>query len=297
MQKLRLYAITLLIVCALGYSLLNVAVRMMGDGFGPITQTYIRICTGAVIGTVLFWRKIRLDTIKTISKRDWIILLLMGIVGYGLMVFFITLGALNTKLINVSVIYATVTFFTYIYSIFVLKTQFKLRILIYLAFSIWGVSIIATKSLFPQFEQFGIGEFFVLLSALSGAWYYVGRKMLSIHLNTYEIALVTMYIAGISTFLLSLFFHEPLDLKALLNTTVFIGFFIGSVFNVIATSFEMYSFSHIEAVLGSQILLLENVFALVFGFLLYKEIIGQIEWLGAILIIFCVYLMNKYLYT
>ncbi len=293
MISIRKKAIFLLVLNAGGYSLLNVAVRLMDKGFQPFTQVYLRILIATLVGIFVFRKQLRWKKIKTTPLSDWIILFIMGVVGFALMISFITLGALEAKLLNVSVIYSTVVFFSYLYSIWVLKSKPDARVLFFVGIALWGVASLSTGSLLPILGGFGRGEFYVLLSAAAGAWYYVGRKMLSEHLNTSEISIITMLIATLSAFIIAMIFGERLNKDAIFHVQALAGLAIGGVVVVLSTFIENFSFKHLPAVLGSQILLLENVFSVFFGFVLYKEILSLPQIIGAVTVIVSVYLMNK----
>lgn len=293
MTPLRKKAIFLLVLNAGGYSLLNVAVRLMDKGFQPFIQVYLRILIATLLGVIVFRKQLRWKKIKTTSLSDWIILFIMGVVGFALMISFITLGALEAKLLNVSVIYSTVVFFSYLYSIWVLKSKPDVRVLFFVGIALWGVAALSTGSLLPILGGFGRGELYVLLSAAAGAWYYVGRKMLSEHLNTSEISIITMLIATLSAFIIAMVFGERLNKDTIFHVQALAGLAIGGVVVVLSTFIENFSFKHLPAVLGSQILLLENVFSVFFGFVLYKEILSLPQIIGAVAVIVSVYLMNK----
>ncbi|MGH7249625.1 MAG: EamA family transporter, partial [Minisyncoccia bacterium] len=87
-------ALIALCITALGYSLLSVVARLMSKGFTPYTQVYLRIGLGFVLSLIIFGKDIDFKKIQRIGKKDWLLLLLMGTVGYGLAVGFVTLGVL-----------------------------------------------------------------------------------------------------------------------------------------------------------------------------------------------------------
>lgn len=293
MTPLRKKAIFLLVLNAGGYSLLNVAVRLMDKGFQPFTQVYLRILIATLVGVFVFRKQLRWEKIKSAPVLDWAFLFLMGVVGFALMICFITLGALEAKLLNVSVIYSTVVFFSYLYSIWTLKSKPDVRVLFFVGIALWGVAVLSTGSLLPILGGFGRGELYVLLSAGAGAWYYVGRKMLSEHLNTSEISIITMIIATLTAFAIAMVFGERLNKGAIVHVQALAGLAIGGVVVVLSTFIENFSFKHLPAVLGSQVLLLENVFSVIFGYFIYKEILSLPQMVGAIAVIASVYLMNK----
>lgn len=289
----RTLAVGSLILVAASYMFLNVATRLMAQGFQPMTQVYVRIALGTIVLMVLLRDKLRWRHMVRLPFRDVWIVLTMGTIGFSVGVYFITLGALNAKLINVSVIFASVPFFTYIYSYLFLKKTINEKLIVLLVLSAIGIAFVATKSFIPKLESFGIGEWFTLLATATMAWFYVGRKALSNHLNTSEITILVMIVAVISGWFFALIRGETFQLIAFTNPNVLIGLAIGGGINALINPIEIFAFKHLDAVLGSQILLLENVFSLIFGYLIYAEMVSFPEIIGGLIIIGSVYLANK----
>ena len=201
--SLKQRAILALSIGAFSYAMLSVVIRLMNAGFGPFTQVYLRIGLGCLLTAIVFYRKIRFKMFIAVSKRDWFFLLLMGVVGYGLSVDFATLGTLKTKLLDVAVMASTTPFFIFFFSILIFHKSFRKYLFLFVLIAFYGVCVLATKSLTPTITQFGIGDFYVLLFALGFGFYIYGRKMLSSQLNTYEIAVITMAIAFLVSFLVA----------------------------------------------------------------------------------------------
>ncbi|HSX01489.1 MAG TPA: DMT family transporter [Candidatus Saccharimonas sp.] len=287
--KLYRRAVAALVAVAVSYAALNVAIRLMSPGFGPITQTYLRLLVGVIIALIIFRRQLRLQALRTIPLRDWAVLILMGTVGYSLGVIFVTLGALHAILINVSVLTSTIPFFAAIYAFLVLRKPTPRHLLGFLVLSFIGAAMVATHTFPPALHNLGLGELYVVLSAACFAWFGIGRQLLTRHLNNAEITVATMSIACLSSLIGAVFTGETLHPEAFLNPLVLLGLAIGAICNVMATQFENFAFQHINVVAGSQILLLENAVSPVAGYLLYAEVPTSYEVLGALLIIGSVY--------
>lgn len=286
-------SIIFLIFVAAAYTLLSVGSRLLAEGFQPMTQVYMRIAIATIALILMFRKNLRWIRIRTIPIRDVWILLTMGTIGYSIAVYFATLGALNAKLVNVAIIFASVPFFSYLYAFIFLKKPFDIKLTALLSISLIGIGFVATKSFIPKLEAFGIGEWFTLIATATMAWFFVGRKLLSKHLNTQEITVVVMAIAAISGWILALMRHETFSLSAFTNMHVLLSLLIGGLMNVIVNPIEIYAFDHLDAVFGSQILLLENVFALIIGYLVYAETISLPEVIGGLIIVACVYIANR----
>lgn len=291
-HSLRTLAIFSLIGVAFGYAVLGMNSRLLNVGFAPATQVYVRVLLGFVLSIIFFGKNLRINRLRTIPKQDTIWLLLMGVFGYAGSVLFATLASLNTKLVNASVIGATVPFVVYIYSYFFLKEKIRWPLLINLVLALYGITIIAAKSLTPTLENFGIGEVYAVLSVLSLGWWSIGRKMLTDHLHDKEITVVTMLIAGLTCLLVALIQGEPLVWHAFTLPPVIIGITVGAILNLALTYMETFAFKNINLVFGNQLLMTSTIFSLIGGMIFYKEFITMPEIIGGLIILSTVWYAN-----
>lgn len=278
-------AIIAICLVALSFSLLNVSVRFMNAGFTPFSQVYLRIALGLLLTWVVFNKEIHMQKFFKISKKDWLLLFLMGTVGYGFAVDFITLGVLHTKLLNASIISSTTPFFVFLFTVTFFKKSFRYSLLSYLLLGLYGVYVIATKSLFSSVTQFNSGDFYVLLFAVGFGVYVLGRKSLSPFLNNSEIAVIVMSIAFLSSFITAVFLGDISPVNGFFNHLALFGLLLGGILNLVSAKLQNFGFEHLDAVVGPQLMLLQNVFALFFGFALYGEIISFFELVGSVLVI------------
>jgi len=291
--SVRQKAITAICLVALSYTFLNVAVRFMNAGFGPFTQVYLRIALGFILTWMFFYKEIHPSKFLKISKKDWMLLFLIGTVGYGLAVDFITLAVLHTKLLNVSIISTTTPFFVFLFSVLFLRKAFRYTHLFYLVVSFYGIFVIATQSFFGSLASFGIGDLYALLFAIGVGVYVLGRKYLSHHLNNSEIAVIIMLIAFFSSFITALIVGEQLHTAGFFNPLALFGLLVGGVLVFVTTKLQNFGFEHLNAVVSSQLMLLQNVFAPILGFVLYHEIILPTDFFGALFVLIGVWTYIK----
>lgn len=266
---------------------------MMSKGLEDFTQVYLRIFLGIIIGVIVFNKSIRYKKVFTLPKKDLLTIVLMGVAGYALAVYFITVGSLKAKMVNVSITFSTVPFWTYLYSVIFLKKRIRIVPVVLILISFLGISIISTKSIIPKYQSFTIGEMYVLASAACFGIYYIGRKFLSDYLNNNELTITVMFFAFIGSLFFSFILKEKLLISNLLNFQVLIGLGISAVSNVLTTKIEMFSFKKLNTVFGSQLLLFENLFSLILGFIVYHEKILPPEIVGSIIVIISVFFANK----
>ena len=123
-------------------------------------------------------------------------------------------------------------------------------------------------------------------------WVYIARKWQSDLLNNKELTVINFLVAFLAVFVVSVIKGDGLPLTGwhwgLLLAVVGAGIF--NIMNVFLTN---YGFQKIEAVLASNLLTLESVFAVFFGFLFYKETPFVKELLGGVVIVLSVIGMNK----
>jgi drug/metabolite transporter (DMT)-like permease len=72
-----------------------------------------------------------------------------------------------------------------------------------------------------------------------------------------------------------------------------VGIIIGAVLNLMLSFLENFSFSHISAVLGNQIIMTSSIFSLILGLLFYKEGVGLPEVAGGAIIFVSVWRANR----
>lgn len=286
-------AILALVIAAASFPLFSIGSRLVNEGFAPLTQVALRIGLGFIFAFLIFGKNVRWKMLSTIPKKDWFALLLMGIVGYSISTYFTTLGALNAKLVNVSVIGNLELLFIYLYSIFIFKRQAKLTVFLFIFLTLWGAAIMGTKSFVPILSSFGVGELFVILFAATSALYLIGRQLLSNHLNNTEVTLISMLIAFLSTVFFAMATKEPFIWENFLNKNVLIGLAIGGGLNMIVMPLQNFAYKYLEGVFASQILLSSSLFSLLYGFLLYREIVSMQEVIGGLLIIFSIFVIDK----
>jgi drug/metabolite transporter (DMT)-like permease len=288
MMKRTIYNKAILGLCtvSLCFVVLSIGVRWMNEGFGPFTQVYLRIGGAFILAVAIYYKKIRFTNFKKIPRRDWLLLMIMGTVGYGIAIMFVTLGVLNTTLLNVAIIGSTVPFFALLYLFIITRKPIKAILLLFLFISFIGVYLITTKSFSLVIHSFGIGEVYALLFAAGSGAFVVSRGFISNKLSNTEITVIVIFIAFVSSFLGAMLMGEKLAVSGFTNPLAMLGLITGIILNIIATQLQNFGFEHVNPVTGSQLLLLQNIFAPILGIIFYNETVLPIEFLGAAFILF-----------
>ncbi len=283
-----------LVGVSLGYGLLNVGSRWLAVVFGTFTQVYFRILLAMILVVIIYFRSIRWSKLAHLPLRDWLIVILMGTAGYGFMVYAIVHGALQTSLLNVSVIFSTVPIFVYFLGVLFLRRPFRLAILGLLILSTWGVGTLSSGQLLPSLSSFGVGDWWVLLSTFFEAIWYLGMRLLDNRLRSPEVTFLAQAIAVLTILPLALISREGFPSPpSLLSLPIILGLVIGVGMNIVAPLGTMFAFRHLDEVFATQLFLTENVFSLLIGWFFYHEILSPTQLFGATIVVGSVYLMNK----
>jgi len=289
----RALAFLSLLFIALGFAAMGVASRWMDEGLGNFTQVFLRVFGALILVTIIFHKQVSWKRIFHLKPKDWMILIAIGTLGYAVMIYSITRAALLTNLVSVSVLYSTVPFWVYLYGLILSRQKFSWRAAGLLVVSSWGIGMIASGQLLPNLGKFGLGEWLALAAAAFDAVWYMGIKLLEGKLNSREITVGALAIASISTFIMKTWLGEPFSFSVFSNWHVLSALTFGILQNGWVTLLMAFSLKYVDEVVATQIMLIESIYAIGFGYFLYAEIISPVQALGTLIIIASVYLMNK----
>lgn len=283
---------------ALSYVVLTVAVKYMDYAFSPGLAVALRLNLALVFIYILMWRGIDLKKIVSFKLSTWIYFILFGFVGGTVAIYLLSIGTLKSSVLVVSVLLALAPVWTYFLRLFTRISKFNWKILTLAIMSFLGVLVISYgmhgDKLF-QFVQVD-GFVYVVIASFLMSLFYAFREKLPENLNNQEITFFIILISAITSNLLVWleFANGSFTLKTdmIFDSRVSISLFLGGVLNVTGGLIAAYSFKHIDAVLGTQLLLSENIFALVLGYILFGETINNIQILGVLIIVLSAYLVS-----
>jgi drug/metabolite transporter (DMT)-like permease len=169
------------------------------------------------------------------------------------------------------------------------KFTWKKVFYVFLAFI--GVFLISVKD-YSHLLDWGRGEVLTLISTVFFSLSYVARKWQSDLLNNGELTVINFFVAFLAVFFVSIFKGDGLPVTGwgwgLLLAVIGAG-----AFNTINVFLTNYGFQKVEAVLASNILTLESFFAIILGFIFYREAPFLKDLLGGVIITVAVIAMNK----
>jgi len=262
---------------------------LMSVQFAFFQQLYLRIFAGMILGFLIFGRKINFKKLKKVSLKEWGLLIFRAASYYLLGAAMFNQAILLTKISTVSFISSLPM--TAILGFLILREKITFKKILYISLSFIGVAIISVKSLSNIFV-WGPGEILALLSTIFVSLSIVFRRFQSKLLTNIEITQIILFFAFIFLLIASIGAGENI-LTNNWNWPVFLMVLLTGLANVAMIFFTNYGFEHVENSMASNILTLEMVFAVMIGFMIYREVPNIKDILGGALILLSVIQMNK----
>jgi len=278
-----------LIVLSLVFASMGLFARYLSTGFVLLQQVYLRVLAAFFLGLIFFRNDLDFSKLRKISGKEWGLLLFRSASMYVFGVTLFTQAIIMTKYSNVSFIGAIPM--TALLGAFLLKEKLTVRKLLLIITAFAGVVLIAVRDYTHLFE-WGQGEVIALIATFAFSLSYVTRRWHTNLLNNKEITELTFFLSFLMLFATSLVNGEGLPVSGW-HIGLVLAVLGAGLFNVINMFLTNYGFQKVEAILASNILTLESVFAIVLGFLFYQEVPIAKELLGGIIITLSVIGMNK----
>lgn len=289
LKEERSKGIIALILLTVAFASMGLFVRYLNTGFLLLQQVYLRITAAFILTLILFNKDLSFEKLKQISFKEWSLLVFRGLAMYLFGVTLFSQAILLTKYSNVSFIGSLP--FVAVLGVLFFKEKINLQKILLIVMAFIGVFLISVQD-YSNIFIWGKGEMFALISTVFFSFSYVVRKWHSHLLNNKEITAITFFISAITVFITSLFVGNGLPVGHW--TWGLLGAVIGAgLFNVINLFLTNYGFEKVDNVLASNILTLESFFAVILGFIFYREMPGLKEIIGGILIVGSVVLMNQ----
>lgn len=276
-----------MVLVAVMYSCLSIGTRFMNVGMTANIAFATRSLAGFILGYLLFaliFKTVSARPYFASTTREWVLYLFLGVFGYAGSVLLISYGVLLTNLFTVAVLFATVPLFVSLFDFIIFGKRISSTYIGFLILSIVGVALCSLTT--NNTIDLSLGALLVLGSAALSATYIIGVSHYTGALNSRELGLLLMLIASVTGFVYSFFTGFAIHYADLWSITFVVGLCIGALFNIATSVLEPWAFQNVHNVtIGSQILLLEVVFSLIFGFVLFSEVPTLMSIIGSILIV------------
>ncbi|OGK32115.1 hypothetical protein A3F57_03525 [Candidatus Roizmanbacteria bacterium RIFCSPHIGHO2_12_FULL_36_11] len=278
-----------LVLLAFGFGMIAITARYLSFYFTLFQQLYLSVGVAFILSLFIFPKSLSLKRLKKIPQKDWGNMLFRVIIGYLIGAPLYRESLTLTKISNVTFIQSIP--FAAVFGFILFKEKFTLKKFLLLALAFLGVILISVHD-YSSLTSFGKGEVFSLISSAMFSLSYVSRKWQTDFLNDKEISQILLFLGMVVLFVASILNGERLPLiiwqGILLTSIFFTGFF-----NAINIFLINYGFKQVKAVLASNILTLEAIFALILAFIFYRELPNFKELFGGALIIGSVIQMNR----
>lgn len=290
MQKLKnstkTKAVLAAVFVAFTFVFMGVWARELKESFTLFQQVYLRIFLAGIIALVVFRKKFN-GLFSDITARDWKVYILRSVSYYGVGVTVGTIAVHNTSLSTTAFIASLPIIGLLAWIVF--REKVPLKSLPFILLSILGLAFVVGLN-FSNLSL-GVGEIAAVISMLGFNIGYLLSRMHGKNKNNFENTTILLLIAWIPIFILAIFDGGILPQAVTAKSIAVL--LISSVLNIVLIYLINYVFNVLKAYVVGNLLLLESVFAIIIGFILYGEepSIGALT--GGGIIIGCAFVINR----
>jgi len=279
-----------LVVLAAIYGLTAVMSRYFSLQTSLFEQWYLRFGVASVLTALVFYRKIEYKKFLHASSHELNLMVLRGIIGLVLAAGLYALASQQEKIGIVSLM--QILPLTAVFGMLIMHEKLTRQRALLLTMSLIGAIIVLTPKLSAGFG-FGSGAIWSLISGALFALTFVLRKKQTGELNNYELTLGTLVVGAIGNYVLSLImYHRAFVDVTQWSPTLGLLFIGAGLLSALMGLLSSYGFEHVPAITASVILDLELVFGIIFGFLIYREVLSGYEIVGASIILAAIVIMS-----
>jgi len=279
-----------LVVLAAIYGLTAVMSRYFSLQTSLFEQWYLRFGVASVLTALVFYRKIEYKKFLHASSHELNLMVLRGIIGLVLAAGLYALASQQEKIGIVSLM--QILPLTAVFGMLIMHEKLTRQRALLLTMSLIGAIIVLTPKLSAGFG-FGSGAIWSLISGALFALTFVLRKKQTGELNNYELTLGTLVVGAIGNYVLSLImYHRAFVDVTQWSPTLGLLFLGAGLLSALMGLLSSYGFEHVPAITASVILDLELVFGIIFGFLIYREVLSGYEIVGASIILAAIVIMS-----
>ena len=279
-----------LVVLAAIYGLTAVMSRYFSLQTSLFEQWYLRFGVASVLTALVFYRKIEYKKFLHASSHELNLMVLRGVIGLILAAGLYALASQQEKIGIVSLM--QILPLTAVFGMLIMHEKLTRQRALLLTMSLIGAIIVLTPKLSAGFG-FGSGAIWSLISGALFALTFVLRKKQTGELNNYELTLGTLVVGAIGNYVLSLImYHRAFVDVTQWSPTLGLLFIGAGLLSALMGLLSSYGFEHVPAITASVILDLELVFGIIFGFLIYREVLSGYEIVGASIILAAIVIMS-----
>lgn len=208
-----------------------------------------------------------------------------------------TIGISMTSMAKAGFLTVFYAVFTPIFSVIIFKHRLRKTFWGLLACAMFGIFLMCDLKL----EAFNLGDFYIILCALFFSGHILLTDKYAENVDTLNFNFLQCLFIGIFSVVLALVAEGPVSLNPLINSKALLfpsslyGFIILSIFSsLIAFSLQVYAQKRTPPHVVGLVFLSESIFASIFGYWFFDEVIGVKGMIGAAIILVSVALIPKF---
>lgn len=231
-------------------------------------------------------------TSRDVTSKDYLWLVLFGILGYYLASFFDFIGLIYIKASLERLILFVYPTIVILLNYFILKQQVTKQQKIAILLAYIGIAFIFGFEITLEGKNVLLGGFFVLLSAITYASYLFGSGWLIPKFGSRYFTSLAMIVSCICVFI-HYEFTSDTALANLSKDTYVLGFLIAIVATVIPSYLVSYSISKINSSNFAVIANIGPVSTIILAMIFLGEVLSGVQFIGAALVILGVFFATR----
>ena len=286
MEKATKRGIIYLLISSILFGILPTLGKFIFMELNPILLAFFRMALSVVMFLIILLVRKELNILKTITRRDMVILCVVGALIFALANLFFVIGIDLTTASIGSLMGNMNKIFFVLFSFFLLKKPVTWRKVLGIALAMLGVFFIVWNGRFSDASWdifFLIGYLLLILTAILGGVYFTANERYVEKYNTLPMLLIIFIMASIS--IMPFTFPYFLSLGMVTPFTIILLIIAG----IACTSIPYFLFSeslkHLDASTASSVSLTTPLFGTLFATLFLGEIITIFFIIGAVLIL------------
>ena len=271
-----------LVTLATIYGFIGYFSRTLAPGLSLWQQLYLRLVIAVPLLWITFYRRIDIKNCLTLVKKEPFIVLTRSLCLYAASIPLYLYAAQHASLGNVALL--QVLPYIFIFGVLINRDKITPARVVLMLVALSGALIVTTQSGF-NLKHLGIGELASIASGILLSLGLISRKWHKVKVNNYELSLTLMFCGMILAILFSLISGGGIPRPAVVNERFFVILFIAAYLNVAIILLANYGFKQVRDTLANNIMALEGVFGILFGYLIYSEIPTSHDIIGGSLIL------------
>lgn len=287
-HKTKTFPLLVCIYLAFQFSTMGIWVRMMKESFTTGQQVFARLFIACLIAVALFKKQFSKTLIQNLSAKDWSIYITRSFLNYGVGVMMFTVAINSTDI-------ATVSFVSHLPIMGILgwllfREKVKIKALPFVLISVIGLLLIANVDM----SNFVLSKAIITI-LIANVGFNISYLMVRFHkkeMNTYQHTTIILCFSWIIP-LIYMFTQGDTLIPDSITLKASIGLLLSSTLNVLGLFLVAYVFTNLKAYVAGNVLLLDGVFAVLIGYIVYNESYNSKQFIGAAIIILCAIAISR----